>query len=142
MPPILKPYFDLFGFNVGQNWTLENQLLPPQRAGLRTLRINPLQSLNLLSCVSDIFSSVNTTMLANAPTATLPMLLCHHRHFCFSLEKRKQCTISDNFENCENSAALNVDLMDTELTVSEAKPLFFLCFFSKLFSSDDITKKT
>lgn len=76
----MEPDFDLFGFNIRQNWTFSNQLLPAQRTRFRTLSINPFQCFDLLSCVTDIFSSIH--MLVNTPTATFSVLLYHHSHFC------------------------------------------------------------
>ena len=86
LPAILKPDFDLLGLDVGQNGTLADQLLPPQRARLRTLSINPFEGLDLLGRVPDIFSA-SGEMLVDATTATLSVLLRHyHRHFRPQLE--------------------------------------------------------
>ena len=80
LPAILKPDFDLLGFDIGQNGTLADQLLPPQRARLRTLGINPFEGFDLLGGVPDIFSG-SVEMLVDATTATLSVLLCHHHRY-------------------------------------------------------------
>ena len=86
LPAILKPDFDLLGFDIGQNGTLADQLLPPQRARLRTLGINPFEGFDLFARVPNIFSA-SGKMLVDATTATLYVLLRHyHRHFQPQLE--------------------------------------------------------
>lgn len=81
LPAILKPDFDLFGFNVWQNGTITDQLLPTQRAWLRTFGINPFERFNLLGGVPDVFSCIEMLIIAITAALSVLVLSHSHRHF-------------------------------------------------------------
>lgn len=88
IPAILEPDFDLLGVDVGENGALPDQLLPAQRAGLGALGIDPLERLDLFGRVPYILPRIKVP--ADAPTAALPVLLSHHRHFLSSPNQEKK----------------------------------------------------
>lgn len=63
---VLKPDFDLFGLNVAENRTLPNELLPSQGAGLWAFRVDPLQGLNLLWCISHVLTTIHLLVVVVA----------------------------------------------------------------------------
>lgn len=83
LPAILKPDFDLFGLDVGQNGTVAYQLLPAQRTGLRALGVDPFERLDLLGGVPDVFPGVEVPVeaVAAAAATAIPVMRHGHRHF-------------------------------------------------------------
>lgn len=63
IPSILKPNFDLFGFNVRENGALPNELLATNGAGFGAVVIEPLQGFDLLRRVADILAIVEVRWL-------------------------------------------------------------------------------
>lgn len=59
IPSILEPNFDLPRLNVRENGTLTYELLTANRTGFRAFMIKPLESFNLLRCITDILSVIH-----------------------------------------------------------------------------------
>lgn len=59
IPSVLKPYFDLFRFNIRENRRLPNELLSSQRSRFWTFGIYSLQSFDLFWCVSHILAVIH-----------------------------------------------------------------------------------
>lgn len=66
IPAILKPDFDLSRFNIRENRTLPNKLLPSQRTRLWAFSVNPLQSLHLLRCIPYILAWIHLLISMNS----------------------------------------------------------------------------
>lgn len=79
LPAVLKPNFDLFGFNVGEDGAFPDELLPPQRTGLWAFSIDPLQSLHLLRCVPHILAAIHLVVVAGWVLVVLHRK-CHLMH--------------------------------------------------------------
>lgn len=102
-PAILEPDFDLLGLDVGEDGALSDQLLPPQRAGLGALVVDPLQRLHLLGRVPHVLARVHLPARA--------LLVHHQRHrsrpfaLLFSLkgstERQQKMTGPAEFTKCE-----------------------------------------
>ena len=73
IPSVLKPNFDLFGLDVGENRAFPDKLLPANGTGFGALVIEPLKGFNLLRRVTDIFPVVHHSL-------TILAGHCHH-HF-------------------------------------------------------------
>ena len=61
IPSILKPDFNLFRLNVGENRAFPNKLLAANGARFRALMIEPLKGFDLLRCVPDVLSVVQAS---------------------------------------------------------------------------------
>lgn len=93
---ILEPDFDLLGLDVAEDGALSDQLLPPQRAGLGALVVDPLQRLHLLGGVPHVLARVH--LLARAlpvhrqrhPQSRVPLCRFFLRTFSRGGRKKKE----------------------------------------------------
>lgn len=81
IPSILKPDFDLLRLDIGENGALSDQLLATNGTGFRTFVIEPLKGFNLLRCVSNVFTVVDTMFVT---------ILAGHSHFKFLPRNSKE----------------------------------------------------
>ena len=58
LPSVLEPNLDLFGFDVGENGTLSDELLTAKRTWFWTFMVEPLQCFHLFRCVPNVLAVV------------------------------------------------------------------------------------
>lgn len=76
LPSVLKPDFDLLGFNIGQKGAFSDQLLTAERRGFRTFWVNALQCLHLLRRVPYILPAAIQMPIYIVTT----LMAIRHRH--------------------------------------------------------------